>query len=131
LYEVIPVGVKDSFIKSVDQLKYQLDEKKVAVNSEEIMTIKLRYKEPGGEISKLIQQSVLDSKYDIVNTSDNFRFSAAVAEFGLLLRGSEYKQESSFGQVVSLARGARGKDEYGYRSEFFRLVESAKSFAKN
>ncbi|HEX5653448.1 MAG TPA: YfbK domain-containing protein, partial [Chitinophagaceae bacterium] len=69
-------------------------------------------------------------KTEISKTSDNFRFSAAVAEFGLLLRNSEYKQGSSFEQVISLAKGARGKDEYGYRSEFFRLVESARLFAK-
>lgn len=130
LYEVIPIGVKDSFIKSVDPLKYQLDEKKSAGNTEEIMTVKLRYKEPDGDVSKLIQQTIMDNKTGIAKTSDNFRFSAAVAEFGLLLRSSEYKQESSFDQVVSLAKGARGKDEYGYRSEFFRLVESARSFVK-
>jgi Ca-activated chloride channel family protein len=130
LYEIIPVGVKDTFIKSVDALKYQVDEKKLATNTNDIMTIKLRYKQPEGDISKLIQQSITDVQSDLGKTSDNFRFSAAVAEFGLLLRNSEYKQEASFEQVVSLAKGARGKDEYGYRSEFFRLVESARSFAK-
>ncbi|HEU4859735.1 MAG TPA: YfbK domain-containing protein, partial [Chitinophagaceae bacterium] len=85
---------------------------------------------PDGDVSKLIQQSITDVQSDLGKTSDNFRFSAAVAEFGLLLRNSEYKQEASFEQVVALAKGARGRDEYGYRSEFFRLVESARSFAK-
>jgi len=133
LYEIIPVGVRDSFIKTVDPLKYQANNREVAdadENSPEIMTIKLRYKDPVGEVSKLISHPVVDSHMSLVNTSDNFRFSAAVAEFGLLLRDSEYKQQSSFSQVVSLAKSARGKDEHGYRSEFVRLVESATSFVK-
>ncbi|HEY5774113.1 MAG TPA: VWA domain-containing protein [Chitinophagaceae bacterium] len=131
LYEIIPVGVKDSFSKSVDPLKYQYNNGEIAdEDSPEIMTIKLRYKEPVGEVSKLINHSVIDSHLKLTNTSDNFRFSAAVAEFGLLLRDSEYKQRSSFSQVASLAKSAKGKDESGYRSEFIRLVESATSFVK-
>jgi len=131
LYEIIPAGVKDCFIKTVDPLKYQLNNGEIAdESSPEIMTIKLRYKEPTGETSKLIQHPVIDSHLPFESTSENFRFSASVAEFGLLLRDSEYKQQSSFSQVVSLAKGARGKDANGYRSEFVRLVESATSFVK-
>ena len=131
LYEIIPVGVKDSFIKSVDPLKYQYNNGEIADDdSPELMTIKLRYKEPVGEVSKLINHPVIDSHLKLTNTSDNFRFSAAVAEFGLLLRDSEYKQQSSFTQVISLAKSASGKDENGYRSEFVRLVGSATSFVK-
>src|SRR6185436_15990715 len=128
LYEVIPAGVKDTFIKSVDPLKYQFNNGEIAdESSPEIMTIKLRYKEPAGETSKLIQHPLIDSHLPLANTSENFRFSASVAEFGLLLRNSEYKQQSSFSQVVSLAKGARDKDVNGYRSEFVKLVESATS----
>jgi Ca-activated chloride channel family protein len=58
-------------------------------------------------------------------TSDAFRFSAAVAQFGLLLRDSEHKAEASYPNVLALARGARGADEHGYRAEFIRLVETA------
>ena len=131
LYEIIPVGVKDSFVKTVDPLKYQYNNGEIAdEDSPEIMTIKLRYKEPTGEVSKLINHPVIDSHLKLANTSDNFRFSAAVAEFGLLLRDSEYKQQSSFSQVASLAQSASGKDENGYRSEFVRLVGSATSFVK-
>lgn len=131
LYEIIPAGVKDSFVKSVDPLKYQYNNGEVAdEESPEIMTIKLRYKEPNGETSKLIQHPVIDSHLPLTNTSENFRFSASVAEFGLLLRDSEYKQQSSFSQVVSLAKSAKGTDNNGYRSEFLRLVESATSFVK-
>jgi len=131
LYEIIPAGVKDTFIKTVDPLKYQANNGEIAdENSPEIMTIKLRYKDPNGEVSKLISHPVIDSHLLLVNTSENFRFSAAVAEFGLLLRDSEYKQQSSFQQVVSLAKAAKGNDDHGYRSEFVRLVESATSFVK-
>ena len=131
LYEVIPVGVKDDFTKSVDPLKYQSNEKKIVSNTAEIMTIKLRYKKPDEDISKLIIHSVMDNHTELVSTSDNFRFSAAVAEFGLLLRSSEYKQQSLYSQVVNMAKGAKGIDDNGYRTEFIRLVQSATSLAKN
>lgn len=131
LYEVIPVGVKDDFTKSVDPLKYQSNDRKAINNTDEILTIKLRYKKPDEDVSKLITHPVMDTHTALVNTSDNFRFSAAVAEFGLLLRSSEYKQQSSYNQVVSLARGAKGIDNNGYRSEFIRLVQAATSLVKN
>jgi Ca-activated chloride channel family protein len=131
LYEIIPVGVNDDFIKSVDPLKYQSNEKKiVSNNTNEIMMIKLRYKKPDEDISKLISHAVMDTHISLVNTSDNFRFSAAVAEFGLLLRSSAYKQQSSYQLVVSMAKSARGKDDNGYRAEFVQLVEAATSLAR-
>ena len=131
LYEVIPVGVQDDFTKSVDQIKYQSNDRKFFDKTDEIMTIKLRYKKPDEDVSKLITHPVMDNHTALANTSDNFRFSAAVAEFGLLLRGSDYKQQSSYDQVVSLAKGSKGIDNNGYRSEFIRLVQAATSLAKN
>lgn len=132
LYEIIPVGVNDNFTKSVDPLKYQSNEKKiVSNNSNEIMTIKLRYKKPDEDVSKLITHPVIDDHISLVNTSDNFRFSAAVAEFGLMLRSSAYKQQASYQQVANLAKGAKGKDSNGYRAEFIQLVQSTTSLAKN
>ncbi len=125
LYEVIPVGVKDDFSKSVDALKYQSNDRKVNDNSDELMTIKLRYKKPDGDISKLITHEVIDNNSERSETSDNFRFSAAVAEFGLLLRNSEYKQKANYEQVISLAKSAQGADKNGYRAEFIGLVRSA------
>jgi Ca-activated chloride channel family protein len=132
LYEVIPVGVKDDFSKSVDPLKYQSNDKKiVSSNTNEIMTIKLRYKQPDEDVSKLITHSVIDNHTELASTSNNFRFSAAVAEFGLLLRSSEFRQQASYSQVVNLAKSAKGTDDNGYRSEFIRLVQAATSLAKN
>lgn len=131
LYEIIPVGVKDDFTKSVDPLKYQSNDRKIVSNTDEIMTIKLRYKKPDEDVSKLITHPVLDNNTELVKTSDNFRFSAAVAEFGLMLRSSEYKQQSSYNQVISLAKSSKGTDDNGYRAEFIKLVQSATLLAKN
>ena len=97
----------------------------------EMMNIKLRYKQPDGETSRLLEHPVFDTHISITKTSDNFRFAAAVAQFGMLLRNSEFKSNSSFTDVLRLARKAKGNDEEGYRSEFIRLVESAQSQASN
>ena len=128
LYEVIPTGVKSEFIGKVDELKYQPAKSTMAISGgDEIMTIKLRYKKPDGDVSKLIVHPVTDSHTALANTSENFRFSAAVASFGMLLRNSEFKQHASYQQVVELAKGAKGTDENGYRQEFINLVKSAGS----
>lgn len=132
LYEVIPVGVNSNFLKNVDSLKYQ---KNVAPfnkssHTDEILTVKFRYKAPDGEVSKLIEHPVKDKQIPIAKTSDNFRFAASVAQFGMLLRNSEFKSYASYTDVISLARKAKGNDEEGYRSEFIRLVESAQLLAK-
>ena len=63
-------------------------------------------------------------------TSDNFRFAAAVAEFGMLLRNSDFKQNGNIEQVISLAASAKGKDSNGYRAEFISLVQSSTSLVK-
>ncbi len=133
LYEVIPAGVKSSFLQKVDPLKYQKDVQPLSKSShsDEMMTVKFRYKAPDGDVSRLIEHPVKDKQIPLLKMSDNFRFAAAVAEFGLLLRNSEFRSASSFENVIQMARKARGKDEEGYRAEFVRLVESAQSFAEN
>ena len=132
LYEVIPVGVKDTFIKKVDDLKYQQQNTGVtkASGNGEIMNIKLRYKKPDGDESKLIEHPVMDIKAGSIATTENFRFAAAVAEFGLLLRNSEFKSKASFANVLELANSADEFDEEGYRSEFIRLAGRAKNLVK-
>ena len=133
IYEVIPVGVKSSFLKDVDALKYQKDVAPLSKSNhtDEILTVKFRYKAPDGDVSKLIEHPVADKQMAIAKTSDNFRFAAAVAQFGMLLRDSEFKSDASFNSVVEMARKARGNDDEGYRSEFIRLVESAQLLAKS
>lgn len=132
LYEIIPIGVESGFLSSVDPLKYQ-ENKKIVIknNSPEILTVKLRYKQPDGHTSKLLQKPVLDASAIFSGTSNNFRFAAAVAEFGLLLRQSDFRQNASFDQVIHLAEAAKGKDQEGYRSEFLKLVKSTRLLAKD
>lgn len=132
LYEVIPVGVKSDFLKEVDKLKYQKNIEPLSKSSkaDELLTVKFRYKAPDGEMSKLIEHPVLDKQIAIAKTSDNYRFAAAVAEFGMLLRNSEFKSKATFTDVINMARKAKGTDHEGYRSEFIRMVENAEMLAK-
>lgn len=133
LYEIIPAGVKNEFAEKVDDLKYSQPAKSnsTASNNNEIMTIKFRYKKPDGLKSKLIEHAVTEKNISISACSDNFRFAAAVAEFGMLLRKSEFKQQSSFNNAWQLAKNALGKDDEGYRSEFLKLLKNAEGLAKN
>ncbi|MEK7226178.1 MAG: von Willebrand factor type A domain-containing protein [Bacteroidota bacterium] len=132
LYEVIPVGAESEFLKTVDSLKYQKNVVPLSksAQTDEILTVKFRYKAPDGDVSKLIEHPVKDKQIVIAKTSDNFRFAASVAQFGMLLRNSEFKSNASYADVLGLARKAKGNDEEGYRSEFIRLVESAQLLAK-
>jgi Ca-activated chloride channel family protein len=131
LYEIIPVGVKDSFTGSVDPLKYQkTDEAVKANNSSEVMTIKFRYKQPDGDKSKMESVTVKDKPLKEGNTSIDFRFAAAVAEYGMLLRDSQFKQDSKIEQVITMAKKAKGDDDNRYRAEFIRLAESTRDMMK-
>ncbi|WP_316830274.1 vWA domain-containing protein [Pedobacter aquatilis] len=131
LYEIIPVGVKDEFTANVDDLKYQQPDKNNLIESNEMLTVKLRYKDPNGSKSKLLTKGISDNSFNLSATSDNFRFAAAVAEFGMLLKKSAFKQNATFEQVITLAENAKGKDKEGYRSEFLSLVKSTKLMAKD
>jgi Ca-activated chloride channel homolog len=129
LYEIIPTGVESEFSK-VDDLKYQrTNVEKQATSSKEIMTVKFRYKKPNGSVSKLIVHPLLDENISIAKTSDNFRWSAAVAGLGMLLRDSEYVNDFKYEDVLQLAQNARGKDENGYRVEFINMVKSLNMLA--
>jgi Ca-activated chloride channel family protein len=124
LYEIIPVGVESKFFK-VDELKYQttkLDSKNSASN--ELMTVKFRYKKPDGNVSKLLVHSLNDNNILLEKTSDNFRWAAAVASFGMLLRNSEYLNGFSEDGVLRLAQGSKGDDKDGYRAEFISMVKA-------
>jgi Ca-activated chloride channel family protein len=128
LYEIIPVGIKSNFAGLVDDLKYQpVPKTKPSYQGNEMLTIKLRYKKPAENVSKSMEKIVIDNVQ--TKTSDNFRFAAAVAEFGMLLRGSDFKQNSSYAQVIELASGALGGDKEGYRSEFLKLAKSTQLMA--
>jgi Ca-activated chloride channel homolog len=129
LYEIIPVGVNSSFeLPEVDPLRYQQNTEEFSGNtSDELMLIKLRYKQPTGDTSELISQPLLDQEISLENTSNNFKFAAAVAEFGMILRESKYQGSANFEQVVNLARQSQGEDAAGDRAEFIRLVAACKN----
>ncbi len=133
LYEIVPAGIKDDYSVSVDPLKYQKTDKVQNSSSatNEMLTIKFRYKQPDSMVSKLSQAVVNDNPENLNNTSADFKFAAAVAEFGMLLRDSQFKQKSNYDQAISLARAGKGEDNDGYRSEFIKLAESAKLLAKS
>lgn len=132
LYEIIPVGVKSSFIESVDDLKYQKNpEPKPTAQAAELLTIKLRYKAPDKDQSLLISKSVPTKSIAWENTSADFRFSAAVAGYGMLLRNSEFKQNTNYKSVLNWAESGLGKDKEGYRAEFLTLVRSTGLMAKD
>jgi Ca-activated chloride channel family protein len=124
LYEIIPVGVESEFFK-IDELKYQTTKiDPSSYKSDELMTIKLRYKKPAEDDSKLIVHPLKDTNIALAKTSENFRWSASVAAFGMLLRESEYVKNYSYEQVVQMAQAAKGNDHEGYRSEFINMVKS-------
>jgi Ca-activated chloride channel family protein len=129
LYEVIPVGVDSEFDK-IDELKYQTTKvEPIASKSKELMTVKFRYKKPDEEVSKLIVHPLVDNQVALNKTSDDFRWSASVAAFGMLLRESEYIKGFSYDQVVQLAQGSKGEDKEGYRIEFINMAKSFGSIA--
>ncbi len=121
LYEIVPAD-SDEEVRKADDLKYQ---KLEIVPSDEVMTVKLRYKEPDGEKSKLITRTV---KEDVFTKDDrDFKFVCAVAEFGLILRRDPYRENANYDQVIDLAEeGAKGSKYEKERREFIELVKKAK-----
>ena len=128
LYEVVPAGVAMPR-PSVDPLRYQVQQP--AENEapppsrfeDELMFVKVRYKDPDGDRSKLLQHAVMDRAG---TPSADLRFAAAVAGFGMLLRDSEHAGTFTLDDIVSLAEAGKGDDPRGYRGEFIRLVEASR-----
>lgn len=125
-YEVIPVGVKNDYVGKVDDLKYQKKQKETVkpTGSNELLTVKLRYKAPDKDVSKKMELPFVDNKGN--NVSSDFHFASAVAMFGQLLRNSDFKGDASYDKVIELAKQGLNNDDKGYRREFVRLVETAK-----
>ena len=124
LYELIPPGQPISG-GSVDPLKYQREIEKPVVTStsDELMNVKVRYKRPDGDTSRLLEFPVRHAGG--TRMTANLGFAAAVAQFGMLLRHSEFAGSVTWTQTAALAREHRGRDDDGYRAEFIRLVELA------
>ena len=143
LYEVTLANSKH---KSIDPLRYanQTSDDTESNNTKstdrvrsgathlnELAHLRLRYKEPTGINSKLIEQVIKTDTIEtrLANTSDRYRFSASVAGFGQLLRGGRYTESYTYDDVLKLAREARGKDVFGYRGEFISLVNLTSSLS--
>ncbi|WP_299486701.1 VWA domain-containing protein [Acaryochloris sp. IP29b_bin.137] len=126
LYEVIPTGVNSEVeLPNIDPLKFQ--KPTASNNSSDLMNLKLRYKPPTGNKSQLISTAIADGNRSIQSATDNLKFSAAVAMYGMILRNSDYKGEATFTQVLALAEQAKGKDPQGYRTAFMQLVERSQT----
>lgn len=126
LYEIIPIGVKSEFSSTIPDLKYT----KTAVVkndfSDELATIKFRYKKPDGDKSIEMVQVIENKSVDTENASSDFKFSTSVAWFGLKLRDSKLISDTSSSDIKKLSRKGISNDIDGYKAEFIRLVESAK-----
>ena len=123
LYEIIPAGSPDEAGTTVDPLKYQQPAK--VQSSGELLTVKLRYKEPDGDTSKLITKVLTHPAAGAV-VSGNFIQANAVAEFGMLLRKSQFKGSAKYQNVINALKGLKTEDPDGYRAELLGLVEKAK-----
>lgn len=123
LYEIVPAGQKVE--NDGIELKYSQVQPVEMRFGKELMTVKLRYKEPEGSASKLLTMGVLDADKSASDASDNLRFASAVAQFGLLLRDSRYRQSASFGNTRSLVESSVQNDLKGYRGEFLNLIDKA------
>ena len=108
------------------KFEYQKKQKETVkpTGSNELLTVKLRYKAPDKDVSKKMELPFVDNKGN--NVSSDFRFASAVAMFGQLLRNSDFKGDASYDKVIELAKQGLNNDDKGYRREFVRLVETAK-----
>lgn len=125
LYEIVPAGASSSYLSKTDALKYQKPDLSDVGKTDELLTLKIRYKKPDSNKSILFDYPVKNVSKPIAACSENLRFASAVAEFGLLLRDSEFKGKANYQNIVTRTKTALGKDEEGYRSEFVQLVKTA------
>jgi Ca-activated chloride channel homolog len=130
LYEIVPAGIETDLLQSVDELKYQhvRPETEIRANGE-WLTVKLRYKQPDGEVSRLLSHAVTGRPQAINRSSGNFRWSAGVALFGMILRDSPLRNGAGIPLVLSLTEGVPGADPEGYRAEFISLVKTSQHLA--
>jgi Ca-activated chloride channel family protein len=126
MYEIVPAGSTEK-TASIDDLKYQRRQT-VSKNSDELLTVKFRYKEPQGEQSSLIIATLRNVVAS--SSSETFRFASAVAGFGMLLRDSKNKGDLTFDKIHGQAKSAMGADADGYRAEFLKLIERAEILSK-
>ena len=126
LYELIPVGQPLPDVPEVDALKYQVPSSPAAPDTE-ALTVKMRYKDPAGDTSTKLEFPLPAGALGNPAPSDDVRFAASVAGFGMLLRDSEHRGTLTYADVLRLAESALGDDRLGYRAEFLKLVRNAEA----
>jgi Ca-activated chloride channel family protein len=132
LYEVIPVGAPDAEPPArpkASELRYQRPPTMPAEVRGEMLTVKVRYREPGGKFSRLLEFPLTDRGESYAKASDDFKFAAAVASFGMILRGSPHRGTATLAGVAELAQAGLGRDEGGYRAEFIGLVQKTRALS--
>jgi Ca-activated chloride channel family protein len=127
LYEIIPTKAKESPKGSVDPLRYQESKLTRTAKGEELAYVKLRYKNPNGNQSRLLEQPVVSTPTPFLETTSDFQFTAAVAGFGMMLTDSKHKGDATYSRVIDWASPAMGKDQFGYRSDFIKLVQQCET----
>ena len=128
LYEIVPVGVPID-LPHVDPLRYRDETPAVSAHDDELLTVKLRHKDPEGDRSRL-QTTVVHDAETGAGESTDLRFASAVAAFGMLLRDSEHRGDASWSLVRELAEGAQGTDVGGYRAQFLELTRLAQELSE-
>ena len=125
LYEIVPAGeVSETGVATIDPLKYQKPQP-ATEGADELMTVKLRYKQPDGNKSQLIVAPVKNSLVQFGQATKDFQFASAVAAFGMLLRKSEHLPNTNYSLILEIANSTRGEDKHGYRREFIEMVTAA------
>jgi Ca-activated chloride channel homolog len=127
LYEIVPAGNED-VRPLIDPLRYQKSEPvyEEKLSGSEYLNIKIRYKKPDGTTSMLLEKPVKGGVKEIGYSSTNLRFASSVAEFGMILRNSEFKGNATLDAAINLASASRGEDEDGYRAEFIRMMKTVR-----
>jgi hypothetical protein len=114
----------------IDALKTRIQTLTTQGASREMMTVKLRYKEPEGDKSDLLEVPVTDKEKKLADSEKDFQFAASVAGFGMLLRGSQHAGELTWDMVREMALGGKGEDKLGYRGEFLQLIDRARGLVE-
>lgn len=126
LYEIIPTGVKSDYFNETPELKYTKTQPNGNNSNDELATIKFRYKKPDGDKSIEMVKVIENKQVPLRDASDDFKFSASVAWFGLKLRDSKLVGNKSSEDIKKLAKEGLSHDDEGYKAEFVRLVEAVK-----
>jgi Ca-activated chloride channel family protein len=128
LYEIVPVGAKSDYFEPITDTKYSKVENKGVNYQNELATIKFRYKKPDGDKSIEMTSTISAGATSLKSASNDFKFTAAVAWFGLNLRDSKLVKNKSLMDIKKLAKEGLSNDDEGYKAEFIRLIDGGTTF---